>query len=58
VTIGSNVVYSKIHDTGGMAGRGRTTKIPKRPYFRLAFVMSQFFIRKQLKNFLAEVFRG
>lgn len=57
VTIGSQVVYSKIHDTGGMAGRNRAVRIPKRPYFRLAFVMSQFFIRKQLKNYLAEVFR-
>ncbi len=57
VTIGSPVVYSKIHDTGGMAGRNRAVKIPKRNYFRLAFVRSAPIIRKELRNYLAEVFR-
>ena len=57
VTIGSGLVYSKIHDTGGMAGRNRSVRIPKRNYFRLAFVMSKNVIRRELKSYLAEVFR-
>ena len=57
VIIGSPVVYSRIHDTGGMAGRNRAVKIPKRNYFRLAFVRSAPIIRKELRNYLAQVFR-
>jgi len=57
VTIGSPVVYSKIHDTGGMAGRNRAVHIPKRNYFRLAFVRSRSVLKRELKNYLAEVFR-
>lgn len=57
ITVGSPVVYAKIHDTGGMAGRNRSVRIPKRNYFRLAFIMSKGVIRRSLKNYLAEVFR-
>lgn len=57
ITIGSPVPYAKIHDTGGMAGRNHATRIPKRNYFRLAFVMSKYKIRNELRRFLAEVFR-
>lgn len=32
VEIGSNKVYAAIHQFGGMAGRGRKTKIPARTY--------------------------
>jgi phage virion morphogenesis protein len=32
VFVGSNVVYSRIHQMGGMAGKGRKVKIPARPY--------------------------
>ena len=34
VTIGTNVVYSAIHQFGGIAGRG--ARIPPRPYFPLS----------------------
>jgi len=30
--IGSNVIYSRIHQLGGMAGRGHKVKIPARPF--------------------------
>lgn len=30
--IGSNVIYARIHQLGGMAGRGRRVRIPARPY--------------------------
>lgn len=29
---GTNVIYGRIHQLGGMAGRGRKVKIPARPY--------------------------
>lgn len=30
--IATNVPYARIHEYGGQAGRGRRTRIPKRPY--------------------------
>lgn len=51
----SDLVYSKIHDTGGMAGRNHATRIPKRSYFRKAVVERAPFIRKQLLNYMAEI---
>lgn len=30
--IGTNLVYARIHQMGGMAGRGRKTRIPARPF--------------------------
>lgn len=35
VAIGSHMVYARIHQLGGMAGRGRKVKIPARPYLGL-----------------------
>jgi phage virion morphogenesis protein len=32
VTIGTNKIYAAIHQFGGMAGRGKKTKIPARQY--------------------------
>jgi len=32
VVIGSNVVYARIHQLGGKAGRNKKVKIPARPY--------------------------
>ena len=34
--IGPNIVYSRIHELGGLAGRGHRSKIPKRPYLKPA----------------------
>lgn len=34
-TIGSNLDYARIHQLGGMAGRGLRAKIPARPYLGL-----------------------
>lgn len=31
IAAGSNLVYSRIHELGGRAGRGRLSRIPKRP---------------------------
>lgn len=57
ITVGSPLPYAKIHDTGGMAGRNRSVRIPKRNYFRMGFVKSKYVMRRELKNYLAEVFR-
>lgn len=35
VEIGSNLVYARIHQLGGQAGRGRKVTIPARPYLGL-----------------------
>jgi phage virion morphogenesis protein len=32
LSIGTNLVYARIHQLGGMAGRRRKTRIPARPY--------------------------
>lgn len=32
VIFGTNMIYGRIHQKGGMAGRGKKTKIPARPY--------------------------
>lgn len=32
VTIGSNLIYSNIHNYGGMAGHGRKVRIPQRRF--------------------------
>lgn len=35
VVVHSNKVYARIHHEGGMAGRGRRTKMPARPYMMI-----------------------
>ena len=32
VAVGTNVIYARIHQLGGMAGRGKKVRIPARPY--------------------------
>ena len=36
VHVGSNLVYARIHQLGGQAGRGRQVTIPARPYLGLS----------------------
>lgn len=33
--VGTNVVYARIHQLGGKAGRGRKVEIPARPFLKL-----------------------
>lgn len=51
------VVYARIHELGGFAGRGRTVKIPKRPYLRRALVEKKREIRTILRNFITKLMR-
>lgn len=32
LTVGTNIIYGRIHQLGGMAGRGRKVPIPARPF--------------------------
>ena len=36
VSIGSNMVYARIHQKGGFAGRGKKVAIPARPYLGIS----------------------
>jgi len=36
VHVGSNLIYARIHQMGGKAGRGRKVTIPARPYLGLS----------------------
>lgn len=53
----SDVVYARIHDTGGWTGRNHASKIPKRPYHIKAWVEKQDLIRSQMRGFTAKLMR-
>ena len=55
---GSDVVYARIHEKGGMTGRGHRTRIPKRRYATRALIAQKDNIRKAFKMFLAKVASG
>jgi len=48
--VGSNLVYARIHELGGYAGRGRKVKIPMRPYLRPALAKGRSFIERIFKD--------
>ena len=58
VVVSSDVVYARIHEKGGMAGRGHRTRIPKRRYATRALVAQKDNIRKAFRTFLAKVASG
>ena len=58
VVVGSDVVYARIHEKGGMAGRGHRTRIPKRRYATRALIAQKDNIRKAFRTFLAKVASG
>jgi phage gpG-like protein len=35
--VGTSVVYARIHELGGRAGRGKKVKIPKRPFLKPSY---------------------
>lgn len=49
-TIGTNVVYGRIHEVGGVAGRGLRSVIPARPYLLPAFLS----IKNQIIKFFKD----
>jgi len=58
LVVGSDVVYARIHEKGGMAGRGHRTRIPKRRYATKALMSQKDNIRKMFRTFLAKVAVG
>jgi len=57
VSIGTNLIYGRIQQKGGMAGRGRKVKIPARPY--LLFQDSDIDIgKKMLLDYITGVWRN
>jgi phage virion morphogenesis protein len=51
VTVGTNVIYGRIQQLGGMAGRGGEVKIPARPYL-VVQDSDLAYLQKSLKEFL------
>jgi phage gpG-like protein len=52
------VPYARIHDLGGMTGRGYKTKIKKTSYASRAFVQSKTAIKRILRDYMTRLFRG
>lgn len=57
VMVGSNVVYARIHQLGGKAGRGRKVTIPARPYLGVSKEDMEE-VQDILTNFFAAPFQG
>lgn len=53
----SEVPYARIHEYGGMTGRGHRTRIPKRPYVTPAVAMLESRIVSELENALKAAIR-
>lgn len=52
--VGSNVAYARIHEYGGLTGRGHRTVMPARPYLRPSVVAQKLavwnLIRERIMN--------
>jgi phage gpG-like protein len=57
MTIGSDVVYARIHELGGMAGRGHKTRIPRRPYMRPAIISQREKIQQAFRGMFLTIRR-
>ena len=53
----SDSAYARIHELGGMTGRGHKTKIPKRPYVRTAVAALIPRLRKELGGLYLSIAR-
>lgn len=57
VTVGSNVVYARIHQMGGVAGRGKSVELPARPFLGVSEQDAED-IREAVGDFLADALTG
>ncbi len=57
VLSGSDVVYARIHNDGGMTGRNHAARMKKTSYFTKAIVKNKKFIRKQLSGYIGRIIR-
>lgn len=56
VYVGSNVIYARIHQLGGKAGRGKKVTIPARPYLGIS-KEDQEEAMELLKDFMKNAFK-
>jgi len=52
------VPYARIHDLGGMTGRGHKSRMKKTSYASRAFVQSKAAIKRILRDYMTRLFRG
>lgn len=57
VMVGSNVAYARIHQMGGMAGRGKSVELPARPFLGVSEQDAED-IREMVGDFLADALTG
>jgi len=57
LTVGSDVVYARIHNFGGFTGAGYRTKIRKTRYFDKAILTTKSHIRRLLRDFIVRITR-
>lgn len=56
VMVGSNIIYARIHQLGGKAGKGHKVKIPARPYLGISQTdMDE--VRAIMSDFITGVFK-
>jgi phage gpG-like protein len=55
--VGSDCVYSRIHNYGGWTGKNHKTHLPARHYVDLALTKSHVKINQLFKNFVANMWR-
>lgn len=56
LTIGSDVIYARIHEFGGFTGAGHRTRIKKSRYVSRAVIAKKAQIRRLLRDFLTRIF--
>jgi phage gpG-like protein len=57
VLIGSDVVYARIHNDGGMTGRNHAARMKKRSYFTKALTKNKKYIRRHLSGYIGKIIR-
>ena len=57
-SINPSVIYARIHEEGGRAGRDGSAKIPKRPYLSRALVDKKDVVRKLVRKWVRKAIRG
>lgn len=57
MSLGSDVVYARIHELGGMTGRGHRTRIPRRPYMRPAIISQREKIQQAFRGMFLTIRR-
>ena len=54
----SDIPYARIHDLGGMTGKGHRSKMRKRLYATRGMLTARKAIKRIMRDFIARIFRG